>query len=187
MSKPAPDDAKGAISQQLIVAEEFGKSGGLGTSAAYVETNRIKNDVQQYEPWSWSWGPIAAGGWFSSEDILKRADKVLARIADTGYKPVASDARVARGTPAAIYCNAECQEKANKDRCYLLAQELFGTTAAMVPGAGDLACKFGKTGLYLTIGLVGVAVLVGGALILRPYASLASMALAKKPKKRNKK
>jgi len=191
MSKtPAPDDAKKGISNQLVtiefdrsghVVEKFGRPGEMGIAAVYVAANVIKNDVtKRYEPWTGTWTPIALGGWFSSEYILERIERILNIIAEQGFKPVAADTRVSKMIPPAMHCNAECMRKGAKDKCELLAQELFGKTAAMLPGAGDFACNYGKTGLYFTIGLVGVTLMVGVAFILRPYASIVSTAIQKK-------
>jgi len=200
MSKPPPEDAKAAISQQLNNIEfgqkgrryagdtrgleKFGEPGEMGLAAVYVAANVIKNDVSQYEPWTSSWGPIGAGGWYSSEYILEHIAIILRKLEFQGYKPEVSDKRVSRTTPNAIPCNVECQEAAKKDKCLLRAKEMFGPAGEYVPGAAQLACQIdeNKTKLYVLAGLVGLTLVAGVALIFRPYVSIASSAFSKKPK-----
>lgn len=193
----APDDAKSSISQQLKTLEnnyrmgllEFGDA-KISTEAAYVEASRIRNDVQQYIPWEASWAPLSTGGWNSSSDIVSRLDKVFKKIADTGYKPAPAALRVSATTPSRIECNEECQKK---EKCKHAAEAMFGPAAMIIPGAEQLACDWEKykTRLYIAAAIASVLLVIGAiggaAVIFRPYASIASVALSKRPKRRKSK
>lgn len=94
----AADTAKNSISTQLIDLEGRVSNWENGTAnidvqSLYLEAVTMQKNLQNYNTWSGSWGPIALGGFYSSDAINTRLQTIIDKtkiLATTPQQSVAT-------------------------------------------------------------------------------------------------
>ena len=123
---------------------------------SYAQAARIKKDVAQYNPWSSSWAPLSAGGWYSSDEINAKANEIMAGTAALCEKK--PEIKKVIAGPDIQTIEATCEDK---------AIDVYGPIFGRSSIAKLLTCH--STAVKIGAGVTGLAIL---ALVFRPYLKI---------------